>query len=163
MNKYEDTLKEHDDRLAELSGIEGKVQDSQKSIQGLQSMLQASTYANNSVIITEEAKQIGTFFNTYIFQKGYKIVQEDGESEGYIILKDAIIAYDGHYKRHLVDVKCFVHVNEWEEYSMPGYGGIVIEHRYNPASNFLEIHYKGMGNARKKIFYIIVQYMEETV
>ena len=171
LNKYEDTLKEHDDRLEELSGIEEKIKENKNSIQGLQNMSQASTYANNSVIITEEAKQIGTFLNPgkRLYQKGILVHQTTSDGSGEIVLTNVIVndIQSGSNIRHLIDVKCSCISKEgpsnsdYIDYCMPGHGNVKISCRYSAWYSTLRITYSGMGTG-EKTFNIIVQYTEET-
>lgn len=160
LNKYEDALKEHDDRLAELADIDKKVKDNKDAIQRLQNMSQASEYANNSVMVTGEEKIIGMFFSYHICQKAYQIADREMKRDGSIVLTDAIFT-DDYHERHLLDVKCSIRSGMNREYSIPGNGYGVITHFYDPVLHALEIHYKNMSDGPKMIN-IIVQYLRCT-
>ena len=83
LNKWEDALKEHDDRLEQLKNIENDIETANKKIKSLENAAHASEYANNSVIIEEEAKAIGTIGTKVVYQLGYCEMLINAAADGY--------------------------------------------------------------------------------
>lgn len=83
INKWEDALKEHDERLEQLKNIENDLEAANKKIKSLENAAHASVYANNSVIIEEEAKEIGTIGTEVVYQLGYCEWLTNASANGY--------------------------------------------------------------------------------
>ena len=106
LNKWEDAIKEHDDRLEQLKNIDTDLNEANNKIKSLQNAAHASEYANNFVRIEEEAKAIGTIGTEVVYQLGYCEWLVNMNAEGYktIYPFKALNAYE----YYLVDVAASV-------------------------------------------------------
>ena len=162
LNRYEDTLAEHDARLKELDNIGEDMEKANNAINTLQNMSKASEYANNSVVIDEDEKPAGTIAGFPVFKKGYRIYRTNESDVGGVLINDAIVS-DEQYTRKLLNVEVAIRTagNSGPQYSGKGYRNVIIEHFYNPLTHALQIDYEGMGTGPKEIF-VTVTYTRET-
>jgi len=162
LNKYEDTLAEHDARLNELKGIENKVTETESNIKKLQNMSSASEYANNSVILTDEEKVCGSIFGDHVCKKTYRIYRHSEPADGTIVIDDAIVN-DSLHQRMLLNIEVAVRTNghSGRQYSGNGFGDATINHYYDPITHAVIINYTGMGTGPKEIF-VTVTYTRQT-
>ena len=162
LNRYEDTLAEHDARLKQLDSIDTDMDEAKEGIKNLQNMSRASEYANNSVLIDEEEKPAGLIAGFPVFKKGYRIYRTNDTDVGTIVINDAIVS-DEYYTRKLLNVDVAIRTSGSSglQYSGNGYRNVKIEHMYNPLTHMLQIDYEGMGTCNKEIF-VTVTYTRET-
>lgn len=162
LNKWEDTLKEHDERLEQLKSIDNDLTEANKKIKSLENAAQASTEANNLVSPSEDEKCVGTG----IGNRGFKIMQRSKvfnttEPDGSVVWGDAMNRGNGAYDCHLLDVKIGISTNgPYGRQYTSSYGDVKIEHYYDPLTNGLIINYKGVSNDNR--IYVVIQYTQET-
>ena len=167
LNRYEDYLKEHDDRLLELANIDTRVDAAEKGIKSLQNMSQASANANALVTADGEEKLVGTICGRNVYQKAYLIQQSDN-GEGAVSIFPFEYPTNGDTAVYLVDVQAAV-----AQYSVPDSNEIKmstlncltdatsVTAKYIPSlNNMLMINYSGFDSGYKKIT-VVVKYITE--
>lgn len=162
LNKWEDAIKEHDERLEQLKDIDTDLNEANNKIKSLQNAAHASTEANNLVSSSEEEKRVGTGIGNI----NYKIMQRSKvfrttEPDGSVAWGDAMNRGNGAYDCHLLDVKIGVSTNgPYGRQYTSSCGDVKIEHHYDPLTNGLIIDYKGLSYNNR--IYVVIQYTQET-
>lgn len=161
LNRHEDAIKEHDDRLAQLVNIDKDVEANKKSIKQLENMSKASDYANANVIATEEEKEVGTFAGIKVCQKGFRINDTNKKTAGTVTIQDAIVSDESH-SRNMLDVSVTLRDGAYgRQYCGNGYGNAKIESYYDPITHAVIIDYSGMSTSTKT-FFVNIRYTKET-
>lgn len=168
LNRYEDYLKEHDDRLLELANIDTRVDAAEEGIKSLQNMSQASANANNLVIAEGEAKLVGTICGRNKYQKAYYIKQNNNGTGNVSLFPFENMNITGDQAVYLFDLKVSV-----SQYSVPDYNnikmatldleceGTSLSARFVPSLNHtIIIDYSGFDEGYKVIT-VVLQYISE--
>lgn len=156
LNKYEDTLKVHDDRLYALKSIDTDMTSAKNDIQDLKNASKASDDANNLVSITEEEKRVGTV-NGYTVCQVAHIINRPVFGLGRYVISNAIPMSEA-YQRSLLDVKVsLVNGLTGTQYTL---GSNCLSSEYDPITNQLIIKYN--ENTEPTRLICIIQYIRET-
>lgn len=158
LNKYEDTLKEHDERLNSLKDIDSDMKNAKKDIEALRNGSQASEYANNLVSIAENEKIVGSIGIYHICQVG-RVINNPVFTNNSIVLTD-LIPNDEVFERKLLEVKIS---------SRSGYGGrqygagsSAFDYYYDPTLHALNITFNAGDATGITRLVVIAQYTRET-
>ena len=170
LNKYENTLDEHDKRLKELADIDNRMNDSEQKIKEFNKISLASQHAKNYIEPGDTPKCIGLFMagttqERFVYQisKMVDLSQVDPDGNGMFAITE-LIPYDSAYVRRMIgcDIATWGRHDQQAAYT-GNYSphGIKLESYYDPVTRSLNIQYSGI-NCDSYYLIITVKYTEET-
>ena len=170
LNKYENTLDEHDKRLKELADIDNRMNDSEQKIKEFNKISLASQHAKNYIEPGDTPKCIGLFMAgtveerlVYQVSKMVDLSQVDPDGLGRFAITE-FIPYDSAYVRRMIGCD----ISAWGKHAgQPAYAGnfsshgVKLESYYDPVTRALDVQYSGI-NCDTYYLIITVKYTQET-
>lgn len=182
LNRYEESLEEHDQGLAEQaaileahaeeiaaiqmtnSSISSRVESNTDNInelnQQIENLNHAGNMADNSVLVAEEEKIVGSIGGYNIYQKGYVRYIQAGNSGGveYFNPFESSQIFNG----IITDVKAVVSENGHNLFASDSVSSIENGHvnvSYNNIYNLI-VTYDGLDSALDKVMFVRVRYIK---
>lgn len=162
LNKWEDALKEHDNRLEELKDIDTDLKAADKRIDSLKNAAQASEYANNLVDISREEKAVGRiqrgegYATVYQIMGTYNLIK----STGYLAISDLVRTTDT-TERVPISIELATYSNNYVSQYFGNYEGVVLEAYYERTTNTIKVHYENLPPGTAELI-VTVKYTKGT-
>ena len=163
LNKWEDALKEHDNRLDELKDIDTDLKAADKRIDSLKNAAQASEYANNLVDISKEERAVGRiqrgdgYADVYQIMGTYKLSSSSGE----LTINDLVKSTET-TERIPISIELATYNNSLKPQYFGNYGSAKLEAYYERLTSSIRVSYENLLSGADTELIVTVKYTKGT-